>query len=297
MSSPTGHPAAEAPSAKLARLQRELAEERALSRVVFEDAVDGIAILFPDGSSQLNRRAEMLLRSEAGPADEPADAWKQTWGFFRFDGTPIPIEELPGVKAMRGVHVKDDEFIVRNPRVEGDITVSMTAAPLPNHASITVIRDVGPRMRMQAELRERGAEIAARDEENRALVERLRAAIDEIATPILRIAEGVLVVPIIGVLDPTRSARTAERVLAEVTRTRARSVIVEVTGAELGDTATAEAFARITRAVALLGARCVVSGMRPSVARTLVELGVRLDRLPTFPSLQHALRASLGSID
>ena len=284
----------EGPEQRLARLRRELVAERALLRVVVGDSPDGIAVLRPDGSSLLNPMAERVLSVPAGggPTDEP-DAWQRSWGFSYLDGTPVAIEMLPGLRAMRGERVSEELIQVRNPDAPEPVVASMSAAPLPDGGSITVIRDVSARVRMERELTSRAAELAVRDEENRKLVERLRAAIDEIATPILRIAEGVLVVPIIGVLDATRSARTAERVLLEVTRARARSVIIEVTGAELGDTATADAFARITRAVGLLGGRCVVSGMRPAVARTLVEIGVRLDRLPTYPSLKLALQACL----
>lgn len=283
----------ERPQQTLARLRRELEAERALLRVVFGDSPDGIAVLRPDGSSLLNAMAERVLAVPPEGDGEAPDAWQRSWSFSLLDGTPLAIETLPGIRAMRGEHVTEEAVRVRNPQAASELVVSMSAAPLPGGGSITVIRDVAARVRMEAELTSRAAELAVRDEENRKLVERLRAAIDEIATPILRVAEGVLVVPIIGVLDATRSARTAERVLLEVTRARARSVIIEVTGAELGDTATADAFARITRAVGLLGGRCVVSGMRPAVARTLVEIGVRLDRLPTYPSLKLALRACL----
>lgn len=280
----------ERPDERMTELERELASARALAKVLYDDSSDGIAIMAVDGSVRVNRRAENLLR--AAP-NETGDQWQESWGFFRFDGSRVPIPELGSFRAMRGERVEDEELSIRAPHFDGEILTSTTAVPLPGGGAIGILRDIGARIRAERELSARADEIAERDGENRALVERLRAAIDEIATPILRIAEGVLVVPIIGVLDPTRSTRTAERILHEVTRARARSVIIEVTGAELNDAATADAFARITRAVGLLGARCMVSGMRPAVARTLVELGVRLDRLPTYPSLKHALRASL----
>lgn len=285
----------ETPEQKVARLRRELEQERALLRVVFDESPDGIAVLHLDGNAQINPTAEQLFAAAAAMAasDVSADEWKHVWGFFRLDGTPVPTEQLPGVRAMAGERVQDELLRVRNPHAQHEVVALMSSAPIPTGGSITVVRDVTARVQMESELAARASELAARDDENQKLVERLRAAIDEIATPILRVADGVLVVPIIGVLDATRSARTAERVLTEVARARARSVIIEVTGAELGDTSTADAFARITRAVGLLGGRCVVSGMRPAVASTLVEIGVRLDRLPTYSSLKLALRACL----
>lgn len=285
---------AESPPARVSRLRRELEAERALLRVLFDESPDGIAIMRPDGLPLLNPAAERVLQTGQVGGEEDPDDWKSTWGFSRLDGTPLQIHELAGIRAMGGEHVVDEEIRVRNPIANTEIIASMTAAPLPGGGSITIMRDVSARVRMEREHASRAHELAAHDLENRKLVDRLRAAIDEIATPILRIADGVLVVPLVGVVDATRSARTTERVLSEVARARARNVIIEVTGAELGDTATADGFVRVTRAVRLLGGRCVVSGMRPAVARTLVEMGVRLDRLPTYPSLKLALRACLA---
>jgi rsbT co-antagonist protein RsbR len=83
----------------------------------------------------------------------------------------------------------------------------------------------------------------------------------------------------------------AEKLLSEVVRTRSRHVIVDLTGVDLIDTATADRFVKLARAVELLGARCIVCGLQPAVAQTLVELGVEFSGMSTQRNLRHALEA------
>lgn len=80
----------------------------------------------------------------------------------------------------------------------------------------------------------------------------------------------------------------------EVSQTGARCVIIDVTGVDVIDTTTADLFGKVTRAVELLGCRAMVSGMQPSVAQTLTELGIRLDQLPSHRNLRAALSVALA---
>ncbi len=135
----------------------------------------------------------------------------------------------------------------------------------------------------------RTAELARSDEENRELIERLRVSLDELSTPVLELWQDVLVLPVVGLVDTQRSAQMTERALAEITRQRARFLVVDLTGVEVLDTSTADRFLRLARAVRLLGAECIVSGIQPAVARTLVEIGVNLEGLETKRNLRQAL--------
>jgi len=113
--------------------------------------------------------------------------------------------------------------------------------------------------------------------------------IQELSTPLLQIWEGVLVLPVIGVVDTRRSAQIMERMLAEIVTRQARYVILDITGVEVVDTRTADHFIKVVKASSLLGARCIITGIRPAVAQTLVDIGVDLSRIKTLGNLREGL--------
>lgn len=123
-----------------------------------------------------------------------------------------------------------------------------------------------------------------------ALIDQQRHEIRELSTPILQVWEGVLALPIIGNVDSQRSAQIMERLLVEMTARRSRFVILDVTGVETVDTMTAGHFVKVIKATEILGARCVLTGIRPAVAQTLVQLGADFAFVTTLGTLQDGLR-------
>ena len=117
-----------------------------------------------------------------------------------------------------------------------------------------------------------------------------QVAIHELSTPILEVWDEVLALPVIGVVDTRRSAEIMERLLTGVVNLKARYVIVDLTGVEVVDTRTADHFLKVVRAAELLGARCIVTGIRPAVAQTMVDIGVDLSSITTLRSLRDGLR-------
>ncbi|MFT3771037.1 MAG: PAS domain-containing protein [Minicystis sp.] len=136
-------------------------------------------------------------------------------------------------------------------------------------------------------------ELAASERAKLELIERLRYSIDELSNPILEIWDDVLAMPIVGVVDSKRTADMVQRLLAEVARTQAGFVIVDLTGVEIIDTKTADHLLKLMRKVEIVGARCVLTGIRPAVAETLVDIGVDFGHLRTLRNLKHGLREAL----
>ena len=122
------------------------------------------------------------------------------------------------------------------------------------------------------------------------LIDKLRYSIDELSNPILEVWDDVLVMPIVGVVDSRRTADMVQRLLAEVARNQASFVIVDLTGVEIVDTQTANHLMKLIRKVELVGARCVLTGIRPAVAETLVDIGVDFGRITTLRNPKHGLR-------
>lgn len=126
------------------------------------------------------------------------------------------------------------------------------------------------------------------------IIAQQRIAIVALSTPIVQLWDEVLAVPIVGGIDAERTGRLMEKLLATIIETKSRFAILDVTGVEAIDAITADNFVRITRAVQLLGAHGVLSGIVPAVAQTLVDLGVDLSGIRTFANLREALKACLA---
>jgi rsbT co-antagonist protein RsbR len=127
-------------------------------------------------------------------------------------------------------------------------------------------------------------------EEQLATIEKQRAAIKELSTPMIEVWAGVLCVPIVGVIDSSRAAEMTSALLSAVVEKRVRFTIIDITGIDAMDTRATDHFLRMARSVRLLGAECVLSGINPNVARSIVHMGVELSGIQTYRSLRDALQ-------
>lgn len=116
--------------------------------------------------------------------------------------------------------------------------------------------------------------------------ERLIATIREIGTPVLPIYNRVLVLPLVGHIESTRSAHLMDALLESIQHHQASVVIIDITGVSLVDTSVANSLIQSTQAAALLGAHCVLVGISAAVSRTIVHLGVDLTQVTTRRDLQ-----------
>ena len=123
--------------------------------------------------------------------------------------------------------------------------------------------------------------------------EALAQEILDIATPIIQVWEGVVIVPLIGMLDSHRTQQLRERLLERIVETRSRVALVDITGVPIIDTLTAQHLIDTVSAVRLLGAQVVLTGVSPAIAMTMVHLGVDLPGLSTRASLMAGLRLAL----
>lgn len=131
-------------------------------------------------------------------------------------------------------------------------------------------------------------------DENVSTIERQREALGALAAPVIRVWEGVLVVPLIGEIDALRADMIREKVLQAVVATRAGMVLVEVTGLAEVDERVASEVMRLVGCVRLLGSRAMLVGLSAEAARILAALDVNLDQVPSFTTLHDALRVVLG---
>jgi len=128
-------------------------------------------------------------------------------------------------------------------------------------------------------------------EDKLATIEQQRAAIRELSTPVMEVWEGVLCLPVVGVVDSVRSSQMTDTLLQAIVDKRARCAIVDITGIEVMDTKTVDHFIRMAKAVRLLGAECLLTGVSPNIAHTMVHMGVTLIDITTHRSLREALKS------
>lgn len=149
----------------------------------------------------------------------------------------------------------------------------------------------------RADLAQRNEELAARMDENAVLVERLRQAVDDLSTPVLEVWNDVLALPIVGIIDAERGAQMEDRLLRELVRHKSRFVIVDLTGVNTLDTHAADRVGKLAKSVSLLGAECILTGLHPAVAQTLVAIGIDFAGLRTERNLKQALEACMSRVE
>jgi rsbT co-antagonist protein RsbR len=122
------------------------------------------------------------------------------------------------------------------------------------------------------------------------IIERQQEAIRNLETPIIQVWDRILTLPMIGIVDSQRAARVMNDLLEMVSSKGAHYAILDLTGVDTVDTATALHLFNMVDAIRLLGAEGIISGIRPTVAQTMVALGLDLSKIKTCANLQAALR-------
>jgi rsbT co-antagonist protein RsbR len=125
------------------------------------------------------------------------------------------------------------------------------------------------------------------------IVARQQQELLELSTPVISLWEGVLALPLIGTLDSMRAQVVMESILQKIVDTGATIAIIDITGVPTVDTLVAQHLMKTIAAARLMGADCIISGIRPQIAQTIVHLGVDLDNVTTKATLADAFLVAL----
>lgn len=128
------------------------------------------------------------------------------------------------------------------------------------------------------------------------LIERQQKVIRDLSTPIIEVWDSVLTLPMVGVVDSQRAAEVMDNLLAAIVDKRARFAILDLTGVDVVDTKTASYLIELIRAIRLLGAEGVITGIRPNVAQTMVTLGLDLSGIATRGNLRAGLKLCMRRV-
>ena len=128
-------------------------------------------------------------------------------------------------------------------------------------------------------------------------VQKRSIALLEMSTPVTKIWDGVLFAPIVGIIDSKRSVDIMNKALASIADSRAKTLLLDIGGVAVVDTAVANHLIKIAKAAVLMGCKTIISGISPAIAQTIVELGVDLGSIRTTSTIEAALRDSITRPD
>ncbi|SET79548.1 rsbT co-antagonist protein RsbR [Oceanobacillus limi] len=120
-----------------------------------------------------------------------------------------------------------------------------------------------------------------------------RVALQELSAPLIPVLEGITVMPLIGTIDTDRAKLIMENLLEGVMQHNSEVVLIDITGVPVVDTMVAHHIIQAAEAVRLIGATCILVGIRPEIAQTIVNLGIDLGKFPTKSSLKKGFMTAL----
>lgn len=127
--------------------------------------------------------------------------------------------------------------------------------------------------------------VAAKEEQ----IKEQLSVITEMEAPILQMGSGIILVPIIGIMDSARSQAVMDNMLQVIRATRIKVSILDITGVAVVDTAVSNHLLKISKATGLMGCQCIISGVSPDVAQSIVDLGIDISDLITKADMQDAV--------
>lgn len=261
--------------------RRELEADLWLRQFALDHASDMVEFLDPTGRfvyvneavcKQTGYTRNELLTMPVMDIDPnvPPDQWTRIWFYLQQTGTTT-IETL---------HRRKDG---------STFPVEVTGTYLQmsgQEFALSFVRDITERKRQEAE----------RDALQQQVIDAQRVALRELSTPLIPIADQVLVMPLIGTIDSTRAQMVLEALLTGVATHNALLVILDITGVQMVDTQVANAFIQAAQAVKLLGAQVMITGIQPPIAQTLVSLGTNLRGIITHSTLQSGIASALSML-
>jgi len=127
-------------------------------------------------------------------------------------------------------------------------------------------------------------------------IERHQAAIRELSTPVIRVHDRILLLPLGGTIDSHRANQVMDSVLLKVSETQAKCIIIDIAGVAVVDTKVADSLVKTTAAVRLLGASTILTGITAQVARTIIQLGVDISAMHTLSRLAEGIELALSLV-
>ena len=234
-------------------------------------------------ASELKEQCNQFLRAfgdalKAGGENIKSAAW---------DPTRQLLAELSGTRAKQGFSPSETAtfvFSLKRPlfdRIQKTFSNDPQSLAKEMWTATTLLDSLGL-LTIEAYSKTREGVIARQQEE-----------MLELSTPVVKLWDGVLALPLIGTLDSARTQVVMENLLQSIVQTNSRIAIIDITGVPTVDTVVAQHLLKTVTAARLMGADCIISGVRPQIAQTIVHLGINLLDITTKANLADAFTTAL----
>ena len=254
-------------------------ESRVLDEWIRETGVpDGRRRAAADEASQILRAFRDGLRAGADPESLDHAGWSDLTHALQALSNSRAAQGQKGGEASRFVLAfKRPLLALAQQRLAGDPKALMDA--------VWAISSVVDKMAQFT--------VTAYQDTREAVIRRQQEELLELSTPVIKLWKGVLAVPMIGTLDSSRTQIVMEALLQKIVETESDLAIIDITGVPTVDTLVAQHLLKTVSAIRLMGADCIISGIRPQIAQTIVHLGIDLQGIMTKSSLADALSLAL----
>jgi rsbT co-antagonist protein RsbR len=269
---------------QMSRVAQDFAREQDQLLEAWLKAQLGAATMRRDllDEAELRRQSREFLDGflKALPASSGGDVDDPAW-----DDVRAILDEISGTRARQGFSPAETAgfiFSLKQPlfdrlqAAEGDGAAVWTVSQLLDRLGLYTI-DVYQK---------------AREE----VIRRQQQEILELSTPVVKLWEGVVAVPLIGTLDSERTQVVMESLLEMIVETGSTVAIIDITGVPTVDTLVAQHLIKTVAAARLMGAECIISGIRPQIAQTIVHLGIDLQGVQTKASMADAITVALARL-
>jgi rsbT co-antagonist protein RsbR len=236
------------------------------------------------GKAELEEQCRTLLNTvvagikTSGPADLSAAAW---------DGAREFLQEISTSRARQGFSPVDVATFVLS--LKQPLFSAIRRSLNGNQDQLFDMVWAATKLLDRLALLTTEAFMAAREE----LITRQQQELLELSTPVVKLWDDVLALPIIGTLDSARTQVVMESLLQTVVSTNSKFAIIDITGVPTVDTLVAQHLLKTITAARLMGAECIISGVRPQIAQTIVHLGINLEDVVTKANLADAFALAL----
>ena len=228
-------------------------------------------------SSQFLKRFTRALKAGA-PEDVMAEAWGETRGL---------LEQISTSRARQGFRPSETAMFVFSLRQPLFDLLRRASTNDPERLATDLIK-------MTSMLDKLGLftiEVFQKGREE--VIARQQQEMLELSTPVVQLWDGILALPLIGTLDSARTQTVMENLLEKIVETGSEVAILDITGVPTVDTLVAQHLMKAVAAARLMGAECIISGIRPQIAQTIVHLGVDLADVTTKASMADAIKHAL----
>ncbi len=267
---------------ELARVLKSEFEEILASwlKVQTDEGIKRTDVISADETASQSRAllAAFARASEEGATDADFDFANPSW-----DPVRDVLGDVSKSRTERGVSPTEMAWFVASLKQALFTTLRTALASDPN----TLVDQVGDVTRIVDQFALYAFDAYVQERE--AIIERQQSEMTEVSAPVVKLWERIVTVPLLGTLDSFRAQTVMENLLQAILEREAEVAIIDITGVSTVDTMVAQHLLRTAAAVRLMGAECVISGISPKIAQTIVHLGVELPNVVTRSDLQSGL--------